>query len=196
MIEFSIDNDNHGFFKYRRWAEYVTSWIFAVPITIAYLLMLIMFLMSDLSSGAQLNPYFYLILTLAFPITGFITNAVHLPILNPHWIFTEVRTLILSQNTNAVLRMGFFPICIQRTIAKKDIKQVRLYRHNYGKGSGLLYFWLTQGYLHSLCILTNGGKRYYLAVNEIKDGWLRDEGSKLAGYLNTPFNDISLSKTE
>lgn len=196
MIKFSIDNDNEGFFKYRRWAEYLASWIFAVPITIAYLTMLIMFLMSDLSSGAQPNPYFYLIPAVAFPIAMVIANAVHLPILNPHWIFTEVRTLILKQNTNAMLRMGFFPICIQITIARKDIKQVTLYRHKYGKGLGFLYCWLTHGHLHSLCILTNDRKRYYLAVNEVKDGWLRDEGSKLAGYLNIPFNDKSRSETE
>jgi hypothetical protein len=187
MIEYSVNDGSTGFFKYRKWAEYLASWIFGVPITLAYLTMLIMLLISDLNSASQLNPYFYLMLAFALPMAMVITSAVHLPILNPHWIFTEVRTLIIKPNTNAVLRMGFFPICIQKTIARKSIKRVTLYRHNYGKGLGFLYFWLTQGHLHSLCIVTNDNKRYYVAINEVKDGWLAEEGRKLSEFLNIPF---------
>jgi hypothetical protein len=189
MIEFSINDDNIGFFKYRRWAEYLASWVFAVPITLAYLTMFIIVLMSDLRSASTLNPYFYLVLAFAFPMAMVITNAVHLPVINPHWIFTEVRTLIIKPNTDAVLRWGFFPACIQKNIERKNIKQVVLYRHNYGRGLGFLYFWLTQGHLHSLCILTHDNKRYYVAKNEVKDGWLAEEGRKISEFLEIPFDE-------
>jgi hypothetical protein len=189
MIKFSINESNTGLFKYRRWAEYLASWIFAVPITLAYLTMFITFLLSDLKSASPVNWVFYFLLALIFPIAMVITNAVHLPLLNPHWVFTEVRTLTIKPKSDAMLRQGFFPICIQNTIAKKEIKQVKLYRHNYGKGLGFLYFWLTQGHLHSLCILTYDNKRYYVAKNEVKDGWLAEEGRKLSEFLEIPFDE-------
>lgn len=189
MIDFSVDNNGVAFFKYRRWPEYIAAWILGVPIALGYFGLLIYFITSDVQSPFQSSGLFYLIFILTFPIAMIITNTVHFPLVNPHWIFTEVRTLILKSGAVPILRLGFFPFSIQKSIPRDKIEKIELYRHNYGKGLGFLYFLITQGHLHSLYILTNDNKRYYLAINEVKDGWLADAGRKLSEFLNVPFKE-------
>ena len=189
MIDFSVDKNGVAFFKYRRWPEYIAAWILGVPIALGYFGLLIYFITSDVQSPFQSSGLFYLLFILTFPVAMIITNAVHFPLVNPHWIFTEVRTLILKSGAVPILRLGFFPFSIQKSIPRDKIEKIELYRHNYGKGLGFLYFLITQGHLHSLYILTNDNKRYYLAINEAKDGWLADAGKKLSEFLNVPFKE-------
>jgi hypothetical protein len=189
IIEFSVDKNGVAFFKYRRWPEYVAAWILGVPIALGYFGFLIYFVVSDTRYPFQRSALFYLFVILAFLIAVIITNAVHFPIINPHWIFTEVRTLIIKPDTVPILRLGFVPVSIQKTIPRDTIEKIELYRHKYGKGLGFFYFWITQGNLHSLYISANDNKRYYLAKNEVKDGWLSDAGRKLSEFLNVPFEE-------
>lgn len=189
MIEFSVDKDGVAFFKHRRWAEYIAAWILGVPIFLGYFGFMIYIMVFDANAPFQNGVLLHLFLITAFPLAMIITNAVHLPMFNPHWIFTEVRTLILKPDAAPILRLGFPPVSIQKSIPADTIERIELQRHKYGKGLGFFYFWITQGHLHSLYILTNDNKRYYLAMNEVKDGWLSDAAKKLSEFLNVPFEE-------
>ena len=189
MIEFRMDDDGVASFTSRRWPEYLAAWIFGVPLTLGYLGVLIYFAVSDAKSPFDNPALFYLLLILAFPIATVITNAIHLPILNPHWIFTEVRTLTLRPNADPILRFGFFPVSIRKTIPKGKIERLELRRYRHGRGLGFFYFWLTPAHLHSLWIETGDHRRYYLAVNEVKDAWLADAGKEVSEFLRVPFEE-------
>jgi hypothetical protein len=189
MIAFSRQDKNAASFKYRRWPEYLAAWILGVPITVGFSGFVISSVLSDVNSPFQSNPFIYLWLILSFPIVMFATNAIHFPLMNPHWIFTEVRTLIIKADADPILKLGLFPFSIQRSIPREEIERIQLTRHKYGKGLGFFYFWMTQGHLHSLCVLTKDNKRYYLAINESKDGRLSDAGKELCAFLEVPFEE-------
>jgi hypothetical protein len=184
MIKFSVDDGRTGTFRYRRWPEYLASWILAVPLTSLFLILLIEPLLSDSGTLPAL-----LLMIIGYKIALVITNAIHLPVLNVHWIFTEFRTLLLKPGAGAVLRLGPFPFCIQRTISREGIQRIVLERHKCGKGLGFLYYWMSPGHLHSLYLLMDGNTKHYLARNESKDGWLASEGKKLATFLGVEFTE-------
>jgi hypothetical protein len=53
---------------------------------------------------------------------------------------------------------------------------------------GFFYYFISPGLtLYSLQLVLKGGKRYRLAVNEVRNGDLSDEGKKLAEFLGVPF---------
>ena len=189
MIEFSVEDNGVASFRLRRWPEYIAAWILGAPLSLGYFAGLVYFAASDIRSPFRNPTLFYLVTILAFPIILAVTNIVHLPILNLHWLFTEVRTLILRPEADPVLRWGCFPVSIQKAFPKDKIERLELRRYRYGKGLDFFYFWLTQAHLHSLCIVTSDNRQYYLAVNEVKDAWLADAGRKVSEFLNVPFEE-------
>lgn len=180
-IQFMIRDNGMGIFKYRQLADYLAAWFLSIPITIAYF---------GLTSWAV--PKLFVLSTPLFLFLMIVTNAVRCPIINPQWVLTSIRTLEIIPQQKVIFRVGVFPLCLQRSCSPLAIDRIVLMKQPHGKGMGYFYYWLTAGInLYALYILTKTNTRYYLATNEVKNGWLLDEGTKLATFLQVPFEENS-----
>jgi hypothetical protein len=54
-------------------------------------------------------------------------------------------------------------------------------------GMGFFEHFVGVANLYCLSVQTRDGKKYYLAANEVRNGWLAEEGSRLAAFLSVPF---------
>jgi len=185
MIKFEKSDEAGGMFIYRRMAEYIVAWLIGLPVTLAYLFFLVQLVVSD---WPFLSFLFHGALIAAFPILIVVTNLARFPLINPQWIFTSVRSLRVRPDGTAALRLGMFPVCLKRSFSRNDIEQIVLVRQKHGRGLAFFYYFTFAGVsLYSLYLQTAENKKYYLAVNETQNGRLEEEGRKLAGFLDIPF---------
>jgi hypothetical protein len=179
MIRCVVDDGNTAVFECRRTAQYVVAWLVGIPLTIACGVIAFDFLRE--------GSFLYAVVTaLALPLLILITNMMRAPFINPQWIFTAIRKLVVTPES-AVASLGYWPLRFRRSIPRADISKLVLEKQRWGRGVGFFEHFHSPGNIYALYLVYGDERRAYLVDNEPRNGLLQDEGRHLSQFLAVPF---------
>lgn len=174
-IVFKQDKEkNLAVFRYYNLPRFLMALLVSLPIIACFIYFLIVIFIAGVDDIGDLLSVLAILLIYFLLMIG--SNMFQVPVLNPQWIFTSIRKLTIKNMGTVSFRYGFFPISFSRQLLIEDIEKLQMVKQYHGRGLG---FFL-----------------YYLSDNETRNGFLAEEGKKLAEHLNTLFKDGTSPESE